>query len=115
MPRVFVFRNSKGLKKLPLWNVIPKFITVKYGTFWLASLVLLLCAGRAHARAARSVTGDGKSHESMLLCSGFWGLCRHFNYTADLVMCLCFSLPCGFSAPLPYWYLFYMTMLLWHR
>uniref|UniRef100_A0A4W5QE38 Delta(14)-sterol reductase LBR n=1 Tax=Hucho hucho TaxID=62062 RepID=A0A4W5QE38_9TELE len=56
-------------------------------------------------------TATGKS----LLVSGLWGLVRHPNYLGDLIMALAWSLPCGFTHILPYFYVIYLTTLLVHR
>ncbi|KAI1897581.1 hypothetical protein AGOR_G00084740 [Albula goreensis] len=56
-------------------------------------------------------TATGKS----LLVSGFWGIVRHPNYLGDLIMALAWSLPCGFTHILPYYYVIYFTILLVHR
>ncbi|XP_055465363.1 delta(14)-sterol reductase LBR [Psammomys obesus] len=56
-------------------------------------------------------TSTGKS----LLVSGWWGLVRHPNYLGDLIMALAWSLPCGFTHLLPYFYVIYFTVLLIHR
>ncbi|XP_076971875.1 delta(14)-sterol reductase TM7SF2 isoform X1 [Tamandua tetradactyla] len=50
-----------------------------------------------------------------LLVSGWWGMVRHPNYLGDLIMALAWSLPCGVCHLLPYFYLFYFTVLLVHR
>ncbi|KAM7170437.1 delta(14)-sterol reductase TM7SF2 isoform 3-T3 [Macrochelys suwanniensis] len=50
-----------------------------------------------------------------LLVSGWWGFVRHPNYLGDLVMALAWSLPCGLTHILPYFYVFYFTVLLIHR
>uniref|UniRef100_A0A8I5ZP05 Delta(14)-sterol reductase TM7SF2 n=1 Tax=Rattus norvegicus TaxID=10116 RepID=A0A8I5ZP05_RAT len=50
-----------------------------------------------------------------LLVSGWWGMVRHPNYLGDLIMALAWSLPCGLSHLLPYFYLLYFTALLVHR
>nr|AAH55976.1 Tm7sf2 protein [Xenopus laevis] len=50
-----------------------------------------------------------------LLVSGWWGLVRHPNYLGDLIMALAWSLPCGLSNILPYFYIIYFTVLLVHR
>jgi protein-S-isoprenylcysteine O-methyltransferase Ste14 len=52
---------------------------------------------------------------SLLLISGWWGLARHMNYLGDLLMALAWCLTCGFSSPLPYFYVTYLTVLLIHR
>ncbi|XP_069327718.1 delta(14)-sterol reductase TM7SF2 isoform X2 [Eulemur rufifrons] len=50
-----------------------------------------------------------------LLVSGWWGMVRHPNYLGDLIMALAWSLPCGVSHLLPYFYLLYFAALLVHR
>ncbi|XP_038620782.1 delta(14)-sterol reductase TM7SF2 isoform X3 [Tachyglossus aculeatus] len=50
-----------------------------------------------------------------LLVSGWWGLVRHPNYLGDLIMALAWSLPCGVTHLLPYFYVLYFTALLVHR
>jgi protein-S-isoprenylcysteine O-methyltransferase Ste14 len=52
---------------------------------------------------------------ALLLTSGWWGLSRHMNYFGDLLMGLAWCLPCLFGSPLPYFYIFYLTVLLVHR
>ncbi|KAB1221278.1 Delta(14)-sterol reductase [Morella rubra] len=47
-----------------------------------------------------------------LLASGFWGIARHCNYLGDLLLALSFSLPCGISSPIPYFYPIYLLILL---
>ncbi|KAL3642659.1 hypothetical protein CASFOL_013474 [Castilleja foliolosa] len=47
-----------------------------------------------------------------LLASGYWGIARHSNYLGDLLLALSFSLPCGISSPVPYFYPIYLLILL---
>ncbi|KAL6133548.1 hypothetical protein ACLB2K_065783 [Fragaria x ananassa] len=47
-----------------------------------------------------------------LLASGYWGIARHCNYLGDLLLALSFSLPCGMSSPVPYFYPIYLLILL---
>ncbi|KAJ8009143.1 hypothetical protein DPEC_G00085840 [Dallia pectoralis] len=56
-------------------------------------------------------TATGKS----LMVSGLWGVVRHPNYLGDLIMALAWSLPCGFTHILPYFYVIYLFILLVHR
>ncbi|KAK7907559.1 hypothetical protein WMY93_016171 [Mugilogobius chulae] len=56
-------------------------------------------------------TATGKS----LLVSGWWGVVRHPNYLGDLIMALAWSLPCGFTHLLPWYYMIYFIILLVHR
>ncbi|KAI8819060.1 ergosterol biosynthesis ERG4/ERG24 [Chytriomyces cf. hyalinus JEL632] len=61
------------------------------------------------------ITSDGKTHESLLLTSGFWGVSRHFNYVGDLAISLAMCMTCGFGHLLPYFYIVYMYILLIQR
>ncbi|XP_072552076.1 delta(14)-sterol reductase LBR [Salminus brasiliensis] len=56
-------------------------------------------------------TATGKN----LIVSGLWGFVRHPNYLGDLIMALAWSLSCGFSHIIPYFYLIYLILLLVHR
>ncbi|KAJ4792501.1 Delta(14)-sterol reductase [Rhynchospora pubera] len=47
-----------------------------------------------------------------LLASGYWGVARHCNYLGDLMLALSFSLPCGASSVIPYFYPIYLFILL---
>lgn len=47
-----------------------------------------------------------------LLASGYWGMARHCNYLGDLLLALSFSLPCGTSSLVPYFYPIYLVILL---
>ena len=50
-----------------------------------------------------------------LIISGWWGIARHINYTADWLMSLAWALPCGLSSPVPYFHPIYFAILLIHR
>jgi len=50
-----------------------------------------------------------------LMVSSWWGICRHPNYLGDLIMATSWSLPCGFSHLIPYFYPVYFLGLLIHR
>uniref|UniRef100_A0A8C3YG80 Delta(14)-sterol reductase LBR n=1 Tax=Catagonus wagneri TaxID=51154 RepID=A0A8C3YG80_9CETA len=63
----------------------------------------------AHLKTIHTSTGKN------LLVSGWWGFVRHPNYLGDIIMALAWSLPCGFSHILPYFYVIYFTVLLVHR
>ena len=60
-------------------------------------------------------TSNGEVHRTQLLISGWWGTCRHINYTGDIMLSLAYSLACGTINPFPYFYVIYLTMLLLHR
>lgn len=50
-----------------------------------------------------------------LLASGWWGVVRHPNYLGDIIMAFAWTLPCGFSSLIPFFYPVYLTILLVHR
>lgn len=62
-----------------------------------------------HLKYMETATG------SCLLISGWWGTARHINYFGDWIMSIAWSLPCGFQAPIPYFYPIYFFILLVHR
>jgi len=92
----FIFRDSNNQRlafracegKNKIWGKAPMFIRAMYYT-----------------------EKQGKK-ESLLLTSGWWGVARHFNYVADLMMCLSYGLVCGTDGVLPYFYFIFMFMLL---
>jgi 7-dehydrocholesterol reductase len=57
----------------------------------------------------------GQIKENILLASGYWGIARHFHYTGEILGALCWSLPALFYNAFPYFYVFYLTILLVHR
>ena len=46
-------------------------------------------------------TEDGRKHESILLCSGWWGFSRHANYVGDLMQAYALGLACNSWQILP--------------
>lgn len=50
-----------------------------------------------------------------LIVSGWWGIARHINYTADWLMGLSWCLVCGTQHIVPYFYAIYFASLLIHR
>ena len=50
-----------------------------------------------------------------LLVDGWWGIARHINYLGDWLMAWAWCLPCGFKSPIPYFYVAYFGVLLFHR
>lgn len=65
--------------------------------------------------SVRKLTSLQTSRGSKLITSGWWGVCRHPNYVGDMIMALCWSLPCGFNHALPYFYVSHLCVLLVHR
>lgn len=61
------------------------------------------------------VTAKGEAKTSLLLCSGWWGVARHFHYVPELAAALAWTLPCGAASALPYFYFAFLTALLVDR
>jgi 7-dehydrocholesterol reductase len=64
---------------------------------------------------ARYTTADGKKHTSLLSCSGYQKLARHFHYLPDIINLCLYCSPAGFTHVLPHLYFLYLTSLLLHR
>jgi|TARA_B110000091_G_C13526675_1_gene354617 delta14-sterol reductase len=50
-----------------------------------------------------------------LLISGWWGMARKINYSADWLMGLSWCAVCGIGSIIPYFYSIYFAILLIHR
>ncbi|GAQ87345.1 delta14-sterol reductase [Klebsormidium nitens] len=96
--------------------------------FAAAILVALFLAGYAIFRGCNSQKHEfkrdptapiwGRKPELVggkLLVSGYWGLARKCNYLGDLMLAFSYSLPCGFSSIIPYFYPTYLLILLINR
>ncbi|KAH6887022.1 ergosterol biosynthesis ERG4/ERG24 family-domain-containing protein [Thelonectria olida] len=60
-------------------------------------------------------TSDGKQHESLLVCSGWWGWSRHANYVGDLFLSYSMCALVGSSRVVVWVYAIWMTLILVHR
>ena len=64
---------------------------------------------------AEYTTTDGAVRKSLLLCSGFWGTSRHFNYVPELCLALCWCIPAASLRLLPIIYFVFLFCLLVDR
>lgn len=64
---------------------------------------------------AKYIDNKGETRESILLVDGWWGITRHFHYVGEILGALCWSLPALFDNFMPYFYVVYLTILLFHR
>ncbi|XP_060067684.1 uncharacterized protein LOC132547898 [Ylistrum balloti] len=64
---------------------------------------------------ARYTLQSGEEKENLLLVSGWWGVARHFNYLAELLLAFFWTAPCMTLNFAPYAYLTFLTILLVHR
>ena len=85
----YAFRQSDG--QCQIWRKKPTFTVVQYKTT------------------------EGGIQENLLLASGWWGIARHFHYIPEILGALCWALPALFSHFLPYFYVCFLTLLLFDR
>ena len=64
---------------------------------------------------AHYVTEAGERKSSQLLLSGWWSVSRHFHYLPELAAAACWSAPAGVTHFLPWFYLAFLTPLLFDR
>ncbi|MCA0404154.1 MAG: 7-dehydrocholesterol reductase [Proteobacteria bacterium] len=57
----------------------------------------------------------GEEKQSLLLASGWWGIARHFHYIPELAGAFFWSVPALFTHFSPYFYLSFLTVLLFDR
>ena len=83
------FRQTRG--ECLVWGAKPTFIAAKY------------------------TTTDGEQRTSLLLTSGWWGLSRHYHYIPEILASVFWCVPAQNQALAPYFYPFYLTLLLLDR
>jgi 7-dehydrocholesterol reductase len=64
---------------------------------------------------ANYIDQKGEKHDSILLVDGWWGISRHFHYVGEILGALCWSLPALFVNFMPYFYVVFLAILLFHR
>ena len=75
----------------------------------------LIWGKRAEFIEAYYFTADNKQHKSLLLLSGGWNVARHWNYTLEILLTLCWTAMAKFSHILPWTYLIFLVVLLTDR
>lgn len=60
-------------------------------------------------------TTEGDKKQTILLASGWWGVARHFHYIPELAGTFFWSVPALFENFSPYFYLSFLTVLLFDR
>jgi len=83
------FRATGG--KAKVWGKPPQYVTAHY------------------------TTEKGDKKESLLLASGWWGVARHFHYVPEIMGAFLWSFPAGWGYFLPYFYVAFLTPLLFDR
>ncbi|KAJ8431741.1 hypothetical protein Cgig2_028958 [Carnegiea gigantea] len=83
------FRRTSG--KCLVWGKAPSKITASY------------------------TTSSGETKTSLLLTSGWWGLARHFHYVPEILAAFFWTVPALFHHFLPYFYVIFLTILLFDR
>lgn len=64
---------------------------------------------------ANYVTERGEHKQNILLASGWWGVARHFHYIPEILGAFFWSVPALFSSFMPYFYVVFLTCLLFER
>lgn len=64
---------------------------------------------------AHYTTEQGIKKKNLLLASGWWGIARHFHYVPEILGAFFWSVPALFQSPLPYFYVAFLTILLFDR
>ncbi|EAY85783.1 hypothetical protein OsI_07143 [Oryza sativa Indica Group] len=72
--------------------------------------------GKAPSKIVASYqTTNGETKSSLLLTSGWWGLSRHFHYVPEILSAFFWTVPALFDHFLPYFYVIFLTILLFDR
>ncbi|WVZ22386.1 hypothetical protein V8G54_000930 [Vigna mungo] len=72
--------------------------------------------GKAPSKIEASyTTTTGETKRSLLLTSGWWGLSRHFHYVPEILAAFFWTVPALFNHFLPYFYVIFLTILLFDR
>ncbi|KAG6760605.1 hypothetical protein POTOM_037128 [Populus tomentosa] len=72
--------------------------------------------GRLPSKIVASyTTTSGQKKISLLLTSGWWGLSRHFHYVPEILAAFFWTVPALFNHFLPYFYVIFLTILLFDR
>ncbi|CAI9114575.1 OLC1v1015327C1 [Oldenlandia corymbosa var. corymbosa] len=72
--------------------------------------------GKAPSKIVASyTTTKGETKTSLLLTSGWWGLSRHFHYLPEILAAFFWTVPALFTHFLPYFYVIFLTILLFDR
>jgi len=60
-------------------------------------------------------TMSGEKKSNLLLTSGWWSVSRHFHYVPEILAAFFWTLPGLFNHFLPYFYVIFLTILLFDR
>jgi 7-dehydrocholesterol reductase len=64
---------------------------------------------------ATYTTERGETKQNIILASGWWGISRHFHYLPEIGAAFCWSVPALFTNFAPYFYVIFLTFLLFDR
>ncbi|KAJ0037520.1 hypothetical protein Pint_22255 [Pistacia integerrima] len=116
-------RQKHIFKKNPkahIWGKPPKVIRGKLLASGYCSIICMKVAAQCCGISARNSclqVASGKDYGVYFKITFRdidirRGVARHCNYLGDLLLALSFSLPCGISSPVPYFYPIYLLILL---
>jgi 7-dehydrocholesterol reductase len=113
--------DLNGAQALALFAVGLYMIYVNYEADWQRQYVrdtqgqAEIWGQKPRTLLAHYTTEDGQKRTNLLLASGWWGVARHFNYDAELALTFFWTLPVGFHNALPWFYMVFLTILLFDR
>ncbi|CAM9554575.1 unnamed protein product [Ectocarpus fasciculatus] len=61
------------------------------------------------------INARGEKASSLLLCTGWWGVARHFHYLPEITGAFFWTVPALFETPTPYFYVIFLVLLLTDR
>jgi 7-dehydrocholesterol reductase len=64
---------------------------------------------------ATYTTERGEIRQNIILASGWWGISRHFHYLPEIGAAFCWSVPALFTHFAPYFYVVFLSFLLFDR
>ena len=70
---------------------------------------------KAEYITAGYINARGEKSTSLLLCSGWWGVARHFHYLPEITGAFFWTCPALFETPAPYFYVIFLILLLTDR
>ena len=124
---LYILKNTEVLNSTmsPYFNAfIFALLTLAYYIFDSANLQKATCKQREPIqRNTFPQVGWGKlknpkflkTPHGDLLIDGWYAFARKMQYTGDILMATCWGLACGFSSPLPYFYVVFFTGMITHR
>lgn len=76
---------------------------------------LMVWGKKAEYITASYINARGDKSSSLLLCTGWWGVARHFHYLPEITGAFFWTVPALFENATPYFYVVFLVLLLTDR